>query len=75
MLFKLSAAALPLALGACAQAIVLPKAVDVAPASLATATPSPLPAVTVVHTMRPVTEPSNWQAVNDSQAPGKEGQE
>jgi hypothetical protein len=53
----------------------LPKAVDVAPASLATVTPSPLPAVTVVHTMRQVTEPSNWQAVNDSQAPGKEGQE
>ncbi len=75
MLFKLSAAALPLALGACAQAIVLPKAADVAPASLATVTPSPLPAVTVVHTLRPVTEPSNWQAVNDSQAPGKEGQE
>ena len=75
MLFKLSAAALPLALGACAQAIVLPKAVDVAPAFLATVTPSPLPAVTVVHTIRPVTEPSNWQGVNDSQAPGKEGQE
>ncbi len=75
MLFKILAALLPLALGACAQAIVLPKAADVAPASLATVTPSPLPAVTVVHTIRPVTEPSNWQGVNDSQAPGKEGQE
>lgn len=75
MIFKTLAAVLPLALGACAQAIVLPKAEDVAPASLATASPSPLPAVTVVHTIRPVTEPSNWQGVNDSQAPGKEGQE
>lgn len=75
MLFKILAALLPLALGACAQAIVLPEAGYVAPASLTIVSSSALPAVNVVHTVRPVTEPSNWQAVNDSQAPGKEGQE
>lgn len=75
MIFKTLAAVLPLALGACAQAIVLPRAEDVAPASLATASASVVPAVNVVHTVRPVTEPSDWQEVNDSQAPGKEVQE
>lgn len=75
MFFKPLAAVLPLALGACAQAIALPEAGDVAPASLATISPSAVPAVKVVHTVRPVTEPADWQGVNDSQAPGKEEQE
>lgn len=75
MFFKPLAAVLPLALGACAQATALPKAGDVAPASLATVSPSAVPAVNVVHTVRPVTEPSDWQGGNDSQAPNMEGQE
>ena len=75
MLFRISAAVLPLAMGACAQSVPLPQAGAVAPAAVTSSIASPLPSVELAYTPRPVTDPANWRAVNDASAPGAGGGE
>ncbi|MFM2005176.1 MAG: hypothetical protein RLZZ09_831 [Pseudomonadota bacterium] len=70
MLFRLTAALLPLAVGACAQSVSLPQPSTIAPAIAPTSVATPTPSVQLVYTARPVTEPTNWRALNDRQAPG-----
>lgn len=70
MLFRLTAALLPLAVAACAQSVPLPQLGAVAPAILPTGFATPMPSVQLVYTERPVTDPANWRGVNDGQAPG-----
>ncbi len=70
MFFRLTAALLPLAVGACAQSGPLPQPGAIAPAIVPTSVTTPMPSVQLVYTARPVTDPANWRAVNDGQAPG-----
>lgn len=70
MSFRLMAAMLPLAVAACAQSVPLPQPSAFAPAIHPTRIATPMPSVQLVYTPRPVTDPANWRAVNDGQAPG-----
>ena len=75
MLYRYSAALLPLAMGACAQSVTLPEAGAIAPAFSAAPIAAPVASVDLAYTDRGVTDPANWRALNDAQGPGTEGSE
>lgn len=70
MSLRILAACLPLAVGACAQAVSLPTAESVSAANVPSS--ASLTAQTIVgveYTPRDVTEPANWRDLNDAQSP------
>lgn len=75
MFFKLSAALLPLAAGACAPAVPLPPAGTIAPAVAAQAAAPPATPLQIAYLPRALTDPANWRAVNDAQGPAAGGAE
>jgi hypothetical protein len=75
MLFRISAAFLPLAVGACAQSVQLPPADTIAPAAVPSSIAPPLPSVGLAYTSRAVTDPANWRELNDARASGAGGEE
>ena len=75
MLYRYSAALLPLAVGACAQAVTLPEVGAIAPAFSAAPIAAPVASVDLAYTPRDVTDPANWRELNDAQGPVAEGSE